>query len=345
MRKQILCICFSLAAAMSLFGCSSSRAKHMDTAAFPVSEPSMAAINEITEEAPMEVMPNPGTGGSAPAPVFSQKYATVPGVPEGKQKITYQVNLSLQTVEFDDSTAKLPEIIAGFDGIVQDSYIEGSNIHDRYYARNAHFTARVPTDRLDVFVDDLRTHFHFASEQRSSSDISSFYYDTELQLDALHRRENRLTELLESATELEQILQIEQELANVSYEIQSLTSSINNLSSMVDFSTVTIQLQEVSVYEEGQPVTRPVSFGDRVQESLHYSLDNFVLFFQGIALFLIILLPFLPIIGLILLLLLFLRRKRRKQRANQQTLSANSALIQQSTNDQPESSDTTPPEK
>lgn len=261
----------------------------------------MAVRNSIAGEGD-----NPGAAGEAVSP-------EPPAVQT--RKIVYNVDLSLQTTAFDEGAKDIPAMIEETGGFVESSYIEGANMEAKYYSRSANFTARVPSESLNGFLARLGEAFHVVYEQKNSQDITSGYYDIQARLDSLRIQEERLKAMLEGATELKYMLEVERELADVLYEIERLTSSIRRMDSSVSLSTVTIHLQEVNTIDENQPVVQPITFGERISETFGDSLAGFVDFCQGFLLFLIALLPFLPLFAVIAAIVLLLVRSSRKRRA------------------------------
>lgn len=345
MNKQTIRVCSALLVLALFAGCSSKSDSGMTSASTAQSyevAPEAGYYEEAADEevayddsTPAEVMPNPATGGSdgfsdaiiiggeasgreQSAQVMPEEPEVSPDIPTEERKIVYSVDLSLQTTDFDAGVAGLPELVQSFGGHVQDSYVEGTNMHDKYYSRGASFTARIPSDKLDAFLGSLGEGYHVVYQHKSSSDISGQYYDTAARLNSLRVQEERLTAMLESATELEYLLQVERELADVLYQIETMTSALNRMDSSVNLSTVTIHLQEVSAYEDGEPVSKPVTFGERVGETIGDSWRGFIDFCQGFVLFLIALVPFLPLIAVIVVIVWLVVRRRRKRRARTQ---------------------------
>ena len=71
--------------------------------------------------------------------------------------------------------------------------------------------------------------------------------------------------MLEGANELQYMLQIEETLADVRYQIESLYSTIQRYDSQVSMSTLNISLREVIEYK---PVEQtPVTFAERVSKA------------------------------------------------------------------------------
>lgn len=231
------------------------------------------------------------------------------------RKIIYSVDLSLQTTEFDNGVAQIQGLAESFGGFIQDSYVVGTDLYDKYVNRHASYTLRIPSEKLDEFIQQTGDIFHIVSQSKNSSDITGQYYDVTARLASLRVQEERLMAMLEGATELQYMLEVERELADVLYEIESMTSSLNRMDASVDYSTVTIYLQEVSLIEDDKPVVAPITFSERVSETFGDSWDGFIAFCQGFVLFLIALVPFLPVFAVIAVVVILIVRAQRKRRA------------------------------
>ena len=101
-------------------------------------------------------------------------------------------------------------------------------------------------------------------------DITGSYFDTQARLNALEQEEKRLLELLEKAETLDEIIQLEDRISNVRYEIESLTSQMKIYDKEVAYSTVSIFLEDVTEYSAKS------SFGSRTWEAFTGGWNSFV---------------------------------------------------------------------
>lgn len=128
-----------------------------------------------------------------------------------------------------------------------------------------------------------------------------------------------MLELMDQAENLEQLLQIEESLTQVRYQIESLTAAMKRYDADVAYSTVTIQLWEVEEYQEEKPDT----FGARIRDAFRRSGESFLDFSEEILSGLIVILPILLIYGgLIALIVVGVVRLRRKKKKSSLTPTA-----------------------
>jgi len=231
-----------------------------------------------------------------------------------ERKIIKNADLSMETMEYDGAYGRISEITEGFGGYIESSSIEGESLYNQQRGyksdRFARFTVRVPAEQLYNYINALSEEFNITNKSESANDISDQYYDTAARLSNLEVQEKRLLELLEQAGQLADLLEIERELANVRYEIETLTASLKRMDSKVSYSTVNIALQEVFEYKE--KVTPPRTFADRIMDAFEGSADNFLDFCEDLLIAVIYAAPMLLFFAVIILAVIFVIRLIRK---------------------------------
>jgi hypothetical protein len=247
------------------------------------------------------------------APMASNESIEAKSVSDNRMIIT-TVNLHMQTTAFDQGLADVEAIVASYGGFIQDSYVEGMNMFEENGTRSATFTARIPSAQLDDFVDSVGGSFHITNKQQSGEDITDSYHDNEARLNSLRIQEERLLAMLESAEELQYLIEVQRELSDVQYQIDSYTSSKLRMENRVALSTVNLYLNEVVKYDPVEPV--PVTFGERLRHTIADSFSSFVEFLQEFILGILWMVPFflflLALAAIILLIVLLATRKKRK---------------------------------
>ena len=103
----------------------------------------------------------------------------------------------------------------------------------------------MPQEKFEQFYAQLGENMHVVSRSRSSEDVTEQYTDIETRLATLQTKHERLLSLLEKADKMEDIISLENALADCEYEIDSLTGSKRRYDDLVGFSTFYINLREV----------------------------------------------------------------------------------------------------
>lgn len=220
---------------------------------------------------------------------------------EPERKIIKSSQLSLETAKFNDVINSLEDMVKSYGGYIASSSIDAEGINNNYQClRFASYKINVPSDKLDDFLDESSKLATVRNKSSSAEDITAQYYDNESRLKSLQIQEERYLEILKTATEVKDIIEIENALTDVRYEIENLTTCLNKISNLVDMATVNINIQEVSQETVAQSV--PKTLGEKISSSFVNSLKKIKEFSINTVIFIIAAIPYLIIISILLVL-------------------------------------------
>lgn len=264
-------------------------------------------------EAPKEGLDH-GTDSSA-------KSAERPDV--GGRKVIFSSDLTIETKSFDESCQILNQMIGRFGG-----YIESSNIYTgSNRSHNASYTIRVPAENYNAFLAESGTIGTVTRTVDNNQDVTDSYFDTEARLKALETKQERLLALLEQATDLDSIIQLNDALEETNYEIESLTGVLRKYDSLINYSTISIQISEVTEITVAPPVQ--ASLGTRISSALSSSFRLTVNFLKDALVALAAALPVLILLGIIAVIVVVIVklciRRSRKNRVRKQAAYAQAA--------------------
>ena len=117
----------------------------------------------------------------------------------------------------------------------------------------------------------MSAQWFYSSE--NNDDVSEKYFDTEARLSSAKLREERLLDILSKAESLDNVLLLESELADVRYEIESLSGTLRRYDSLISYSTINIDLNEVIKPATVQPM--PKTFGERISQAVSSGFRDF----------------------------------------------------------------------
>ncbi|WP_165350705.1 DUF4349 domain-containing protein [Ectobacillus funiculus] len=215
-----------------------------------------------------------------------------PSVVENR-KLIKNVEVRMETTEFDASIGKVEASVGKFGGYVEGSSVSGVSVQENSSStRSASYTIRIPANKLDDYLKEAGTIGNITSKQIMTEDVTSQYFDTEARLKSLKMQEERLLELLKQTGSLKDVIEIEKELAAVRYEIEGLTTTLKRYDSLVDYSTIRIELTEV------QSLTQNAStLGERIGVAFKKSVTSISNGAQGLLVFVIGNSPVLLLLG------------------------------------------------
>ena len=177
----------------------------------------------------------------------------------------------------DAQTREYDAVMAGLDAKIRElgGYVENRDAYNgnEYYGRSNRYVdmiIRIPADRLDEFVTHVDGSCNVTNTTERVENITLEYTDTAARVQALETEQARLLELLESAMNLTEILEIEARLSDVGYELSSYASQLRVMDNMVSYATIHLNIQEV---EKLTPVEEPTVW-ERISDGFRDSVED-----------------------------------------------------------------------
>lgn len=232
------------------------------------------------------------------------------------RKVIRNVELTVQTLDFDAFTQGMDSKIASCGGYVQsnvtgrDRYQRGSSL------RTASMTVRIPADRLDEFLSTVEGLGNVIMKVENVNDVTESYVDAEARLASLRTEYETLLGLLEKAESLEAVITLQDRLSDVRYEIESYESRIRSYDSQIQYSTVKLEISEV----ERETAAEEETFGQEVKRRFSESMEDIGYGFTRFGAWLlgefpVILLLLLLIVGIPALIVVLIVRASKKKKA------------------------------
>ncbi len=165
-------------------------------------------------------------------------------VPGGDRKLIRTFDLEVETLDFDSFVISIKGEVNSLGGYIESSSTSG-NSYNSTYNRSANFVCRIPSAKLDEFVNAVGNLGNVTYSYEDSQDITLTYVDMEARVKTLQTEYDRLLELLAEAETIDAIIMLEQRLSEVRYQLESYQSQLRAYDNLVDYSTVTVNLQEV----------------------------------------------------------------------------------------------------
>lgn len=228
------------------------------------------------------------------------------------RKIIKSANVELETKEFDKTVNIITEKTNYLGGYIESSSISGGRPvnKDDFRNRVASFKLRVPEKSFEQLLLDFNDIGNVINISRGGDDITSQYFDTEARLKSLTIQEERLLEILKKADKIEDIIQLERELSDVRYQIESYTGTLRKWDNLVNFSTIDVMVYEVREIQEPEPVT----LGDRIENGFKKSIKGIINLGKELLVAVAVLLPIIFVLSIVGLVVFYIIKKVSKRR-------------------------------
>lgn len=283
------------------------------------------AETEEAVEAPAAPPPNAAMAmdaGAATANTATADGASADGArsaetPEYGLKIIREARIEMQTENYSEDMAALEELVTSMGGFITSREEWGSeqSAETGENPRTLSLTLRIPSDQLDAFVEQAKQVGIVTASSISETDVTDQYTDTDRRLQAYQKQYDRVLEMMDQATTVEELIQIESELSRLEMEIESCQGTLNYWDARVNYSTVYIYVDEVRRAISANP-----SLGERMRTALANSWDDFTQGCQDLVVNLYAAIPYIAVWivvlaaagGIAVLIVRKVRKGRRK---------------------------------
>lgn len=265
---------------------------------------------EVTEAAPLENGAPEAAAVDADFSVGSAGGTTGVSADIDTSKIIYTGHAEIETLEFDACCEAVQSLIEQTGGFLESSSLRGGYYHANSL-RSAEYTIRIPRESFDAVTEGLSELGHVSHCTITAENVASAYYDTESRLAVYRTEEERLLAMLEKAETVEDMLDIEDRLAEVRYSIESLTTDLRGWDGLISYSTLHLTIEEVEELVE----TEELGYWENIARGFSRTLRGIGRFFSNLLEFILISLPVLVLLGVIALVVILLIRRCRKRRA------------------------------
>ena len=244
-----------------------------------------------------------GLGGMSTT--ITSGWSTTGGEQDGRFIIA-TASVTIQTKTYDAFSAALKAMLKAMGGYTN-SYDEWNYDSDR----RASVVARVPSQKLDAFLDSLEENGTVTNRSVATADVTDEMIETGSKKEALKNEEAALLDILKKATTVEDIIRVQDRLSYVRADLQSYSQKLQSLQNRVNYSTVNIEVREVNrITTPSQKFSALASSGFLGSlRDIGSGLRNFALWFIGAI-------PYLVMLAVpAAILVWFIRRRRRNKRA------------------------------
>lgn len=213
--------------------------------------PSYAKSREMAlmaESAP--AMGGGGTGATAPS---GQVQLAAIAASRSDRYVVKNGQVSLEVEDVRIAATKIMELAQSLGGYVS-SRNDSLPVVGR---RTVSMQVRVPANQFEAVLAQIDIMGKVLNESVRAEEVTEQFLDTDSRVRNLKQTEQRILSHLERATQLEEILRVEQEVTRVRGEIEQLEGRLRYLSDKIAFSSLDVTLTEEA---KMQTLTPPESF-------------------------------------------------------------------------------------
>lgn len=215
-----------------------------------------------------------------------------------ERKIIRTANLEFETKTYDEFMENLVREITSSGGYISDQSARGGGEYSYNTQRYANLTVRIPASGYDRFMEKASDLGSLTYKSESTDDVTMSYVDTESHIRALETEYDALLTILEKASKLEDVIQLQSRITEVNYQLDTYKSQLRKYDDLIAYCTVHISVNEV--YRETAKSPEVLTFGQRVAQALEHTFLDIADDAQDFAVDFIAALPYLCIWAVII---------------------------------------------
>lgn len=183
-----------------------------------------------------------GAPGAAPAPPRDQSEVRPLPQAQSERKLVYSADVLMRGGDpwaLAEEARRVPGEFGG-DLLSMEQFGEGDS-------RSARLAMRIPATRFEQALERLRgLDAEVVSSRVDTKDVTEEFVDLEARVTSKKREEEQYLSLLSQARSVDDTLKVSQALGDVRTEIERLTGQLNSLKGRVDYSTITVTIDNVA---------------------------------------------------------------------------------------------------
>lgn len=251
-----------------------------------------------------------------------------------EDKMVYEANLTIETLDFDKTYSDLLKLIDECGGRIDSeeydakyqSYTSDSKYKDGYHTtKQDYLVIRIPADKYQDFMNSDETLGNVIGKNQNTSNISQQYYSTETRIELLEGQleyykhqleliEEELMDVEDYDYVISQMIYLEDRIIDVQDEINMYKNNIVTMDSQVDYATIRLTLSEVKEYTEivTPREEKKNTFANRFKKNAKAAFKGFTKFCENILYGLMFALPYIIITAIATLIIVLAAKKHKK---------------------------------
>jgi len=187
--------------------------------------------------------PQPGDASTGPSTTIPNNVPTLAGPPVIRQA---QLNISVGSGTFGSKLSEVRGIVEGENGYIAGTDAQASpvNYAEPSQLRTGVINFMVPAANFDATIDQLSKVGTVEGEHITGTDVSAQYVDLNARLDNAEAQHQVYLALLAKATNTQDVIALENQIGQITSQIEQLKGQIKYLDNYTAYSAITVTMTE-----------------------------------------------------------------------------------------------------
>lgn len=229
------------------------------------------------------------------------------------RKIIKTGYISINVASFDEASQLIKTYTEQNGGYVEQSnqFADYDSQTNTYKGKSGNITVRIESAKFSDTMGYIETLGTLINQSESVNDITNSYVDTQSRLEVKEQEKERLSELLNNADNISDIITIEGRLTEVISDIESYEAQLNAYDDVVDYSTINVNITEK---DDDGIIPAKTDFANKAVYNFKDSARTLFSGFEGIVLLIIRLWAPIAVVAVIAVIsVVFIKSKKNKK--------------------------------
>jgi hypothetical protein len=242
-----------------------------------------------------------------PADAAGQPQAGADQQPPADRKIIFTADIRLKVADFPKAEQELQQLLQVHQGYSAHAEVSGN----AGGTRHGIWKVRVPVVRFAEFREATRKIGELVSYSADAREVTDEYFDLRTRAKNKEAELAALRKIFDKASgKIDEVLAVQRELSRAQGELELMKGRQRVLDNLTELTTVTVHIAETSIYLPPRPVP-PTAFDVTVGQTFFGSIDVLLTVGKALALAVVALAPWLPLIAVSGGFLWFVSRRRK----------------------------------
>lgn len=229
------------------------------------------------------------------------------------RKIIKTGYISINVASFDEASQLIKTYTEQNGGYVEQSnqFADYDSQTNTYKGKSGNITVRIESAKFSDTMGYIETLGTLINQSESVNDITNSYVDTQSRLEVKEQEKERLSELLNNADNISDIITIEGRLTEVISDIESYEAQLNAYDDVVDYFTINVNITEK---DDDGIIPAKTDFANKAVYNFKDSARTLFSGFEGIVLLIIRLWAPIAVVAVIAVIsVVFIKSKKNKK--------------------------------
>ena len=164
-------------------------------------------------------------------------------------------NINIEIVNYDEAESDLKQKAIEWGGYIENESTSKQGYNLENDLKNGSLIIRIPNEKFEEMMALLKGYGNVIYDNVYAQDVTKEYRDTAQEVENFKLTEERFRELLKTASDMKDVLAIENELTRIRSQINQYERQLKDWEVLVDLSSISVDIREVNSLK---PVIEPI---------------------------------------------------------------------------------------